>query len=460
MRALRRVLLFWVIAILVILPGVIGSQSFNLVETCRANLGAAIESSPAGGDWPMFRHDAHHTGYVQTEPAEIYIGSNDLGLYSISTVNCSKLWRFQTGGPVKSSPAVRVIEATEDNPGGKRIYFGSDDGKLYALNEGGALAWSYTPPSDIISVPGAIRSSPLLHFIDQPDGAGAVDEDRIFFGSDDGLVYTILLGDDRSNVNLQRFPSAIEITDNNMTLVVPSPIGPIRSSPVVDVFESFQSNTTVTVTQIYYGSLDREVPSIEATESPPQVIGGNTVIDPIELLAGSKVILDGPVQSSPAVNTESVVFVGTTSGTLYAIRPDFIEQWRARLDGDIVASPAVASTGTIFIGSMNGTMDGVRPNGTIQCTFRVFGPDGRANSGDEQFFGIRSSAAITPDGLVVFGADDGYLYVIQDQTCSLRASFKTNGPIVSSPMVAQAENNRRKIFFGSGDGFFYALTLF
>jgi outer membrane protein assembly factor BamB len=92
-----------------------------------------------GQDWPMFRGEAALLGVAHTNlPDKLEL-----------------LWTFKTGGPVKSSAAIV----------GARVYIGSDDAKLYALNRAnGKKVWDF-------AADGAIESSPLVL-----DG-------RIYFGS-------------------------------------------------------------------------------------------------------------------------------------------------------------------------------------------------------------------------------------------------------------------------------------
>ncbi|MEJ2745351.1 MAG: PQQ-binding-like beta-propeller repeat protein, partial [bacterium] len=71
-------------------------------------------------NWPMFQHDARHTGRnVHTGPDEPYL-----------------LWSYETGGGIQSDPV--ICESG-------RIYFGSLDQNLYCLEpDGVTLAWSYS----------------------------------------------------------------------------------------------------------------------------------------------------------------------------------------------------------------------------------------------------------------------------------------------------------------------------
>ncbi|MCX6340243.1 MAG: PQQ-binding-like beta-propeller repeat protein [Candidatus Aureabacteria bacterium] len=107
--------------------------------------------------WPMFRHDAMHTGMSPyagpSEPAlswsyltsgsadfspvlgdegRVYFGSADFRQYALNS-NGAFNWSYLTGGTVMSSLL----------GGDERVYFGSADGGLYALGSNGALDWSY-----------------------------------------------------------------------------------------------------------------------------------------------------------------------------------------------------------------------------------------------------------------------------------------------------------------------------
>ena len=71
--------------------------------------------------------------FVESSPAVsegyVYVGSDDNKVYCLNAANGEKVWEFQTGDGVgsygvASSPAVS----------GGYVYVGSDDGKIYCLN--------------------------------------------------------------------------------------------------------------------------------------------------------------------------------------------------------------------------------------------------------------------------------------------------------------------------------------
>ena len=73
------------------------------------------------GNWPMFHHDAMHTGYTNESIPD------DLEL----------LWSYETGGfaGIASSPAVAD----------GKVFVGSYDNNIYCLDEDtGSFIWSYS----------------------------------------------------------------------------------------------------------------------------------------------------------------------------------------------------------------------------------------------------------------------------------------------------------------------------
>jgi outer membrane protein assembly factor BamB len=79
----------------------------------------------------MFNHDLAHTGYSTTTAPK----------------NNQTLWTYTTGDAVKTSPA--VVDGF--------VYFGSDDGYVYALNvANGSLVWKYNTYGPVQSSPAVV----------------------------------------------------------------------------------------------------------------------------------------------------------------------------------------------------------------------------------------------------------------------------------------------------------------
>lgn len=90
--------------------------------------------------------------------------NGDLLAFSAVTETGHLVWRFHTGGSIFSQPAF--------DPARGRIYFGSTDKRLYALDARGLFLWSFTAGDNIATRP-------------------AVAGDVVIFGSEDRRVYAL-----------------------------------------------------------------------------------------------------------------------------------------------------------------------------------------------------------------------------------------------------------------------------
>ncbi len=91
-----------------------------------------------------------------------YLGS-DNKLLAIDLQNRKKLWEFEAGGAISSSPAVANTT----------IYVGSEDGRLYAIDAtSGKKLWDILTGDKITSSP-------------------AVASGTLYIGSQDGNLYAI-----------------------------------------------------------------------------------------------------------------------------------------------------------------------------------------------------------------------------------------------------------------------------
>ena len=133
-----------ILALVLPLRGGLGSL-FPQAGSTPGSEGPAGE--PPSPSWPIFRGDPALGGVAE--------GELELPL--------KVAWSFQSGGAIASSPVVS----------GGRVYFGSDDGKLYCLDtETGKELWSFAT-QDIIEAP------PLVL------------EGRVFVGSSDFFFYAL-----------------------------------------------------------------------------------------------------------------------------------------------------------------------------------------------------------------------------------------------------------------------------
>ncbi|MFZ6028793.1 MAG: PQQ-binding-like beta-propeller repeat protein [Chloroflexota bacterium] len=169
---------------------------FVLILLASLLASAPVQASPiseteASEDWPMYQHDARHSGRtastiansnplylqwaysfgerveVEVQPVVagnvIYVGVMNGDMHAINATTGAKIWTTRPGGPIAHTAAVS----------GGRVIFGSLDGYVYALNSSnGSLAWKFKTNGPVMSAP-------------------AVVDGRVLIGSNDGNLYAI-----------------------------------------------------------------------------------------------------------------------------------------------------------------------------------------------------------------------------------------------------------------------------
>ncbi len=199
--------------------------------------------------------------------------------------------------------------------------------------------------------------------------------------------------------------------------------------------------------------------------------------------------------SSPVIDRDGVIYIGSADAYFYAIKPDGSLLWKKKL-GELVDSAAlVGSDGTIYFGSGDGNLYAVDPKtGKDRWKFQprggafitwfegnvAMGPDGTLYAGNDDFRlyavdpktgkerwsykvgdQIWSAAAVDKKGVLYFGSNDLSLRAVDlDKAAANPAdvgkkallwSQATLGSVVSSPLVTPAG----EVFFGSYDGYIY-----
>jgi outer membrane protein assembly factor BamB len=98
----------------------------------------------------------------------VFVGTSDHGLYALSAVNLSTVWRFESGGSVQSQPLYVLAEDA--------VYFGSNDGAMYKLRAAdGKMLWRFASNAEILRRP--ILVGKTLYFVNANDTLVAVDSD-------------------------------------------------------------------------------------------------------------------------------------------------------------------------------------------------------------------------------------------------------------------------------------------
>jgi outer membrane protein assembly factor BamB len=297
------------------------------------------------------------------QDGRIYVGSPDGALYAIDTSSTIH-WRYATGNTIRSSPAI-AADGT--------IYIGSYDDLLYAINSDSTYRWSYTTE-------GNVQSSPAI--------------------AADGTIYFASL--DRSLYALSPFGSR-----NWRTLA--NRAG--HSSPAVAADG-----------RICVGTDDGSV-CAESTNGAVRW----------EYKTG------GAIHSSPSFGADGTVYCGSDDGSLYALASDGSFKWKYQTDSVILGSASTAPDGTIYFGSDDGYLYALNTDGTLKWRYLAGG-------------GIEGSPAIAVDGTIYFGSTDGSVYAL-NANGSAKWQFESDGAVQSSPTIGRDG----RVYFTSKDGYLYAL---
>jgi len=363
--------------------------------------------------WPMFHHDAKHTGktthpgthigalkwrfktdgQIVSSPAiaadgTVYVGSEDNYFYAINRDGSLK-WRFKTGGIIRSSPAI-ASDGT--------VYVGSFDGKLYAFNGSTGTPFKWPP----YQTGNGIESSPVIG----TDGT-------VYVGSSDGYFY------------------AVDATGNLLWSIPLYGAGsPIGSSPAIG-----DDGT------IYVGCWFRDL----------------FALDPSGYVRWQYATYTGGVYSSPTIAGDGSIYIandGAWRDELSDLPQPYNEPWyihRINIDGsgailmengqaDVYSTVAVEADTSFFIGYGQDLL--------------AYNPDGEANWVFSTGGIVDSSPIIGGDGVVYVGSADGIFYAVDPNCACAIWQYETGGCIKSSAAIDNDEY--RTIYVGSQDNYLYA----
>ena len=315
--------------------------------------------------------------------------------------NLQLAWRFDTGGEIYSTPVIA----------GGILYIASKNGYLYALNaETGAEIWRFQLTAYVV------RSSP------------AVADGMVFIGAGFNLfALDAKTGKEVWRVPL-RYAGQSTPTIARGVLVVPSQEGWIYA---------LAAKT---------GEIRWRIPT------------------------------DGIVSGAPAITGDTVA-IGTDTGTVYTVKLETGQLlWRKSMTGGVIASPAIGG-GVVYFTSESGKTSAFDlSTGDVRWTAEIGGPqppaasdklvviastDGGIHAVDTTTGAAawlypsgkpRLAAPVLVGNTIYVGAGNTML-ALDASTGKLITYYLANGEIETSPVVVDGF-----VFFGSNDGFIYAIT--
>ncbi len=151
-------------------------------------------------------------------------------------------------------------------------------------------------------------------------------------------------------------------------------------------------------------------------------------------------------EGNVAIGPDGTLYAGNTNFNYYAIHPDGTLKWTYTTGANDWSQSAFAEDGTIYWGSLD-------------TYIRAVSPDGRELWRDMTLGFVAASAAVGSDGTLYMGSFDSNLYALDGPTGKVKWKFPTNDHIYSSAALgADAQGQTDAIYFGSADGFFYAVS--
>ncbi len=285
-----------------------------------------------------------------------------LSAMSLAQGSLQIVFRVPDGSPIRSSPVIDLAK--------NAIYFGADDGNLYAIPLMSAEQprhpkWVFSPDPD----PAKRRPMRVPPVIDEA-------RNRIYIGADDGKLYAV----DRDTGQL------VEGFTPSPTNLSPSRTAPIRVPPALDQPRGV----------LYVGADDQRVLALNAANG--ELAQENAVFNQAK----------GAIRAAPIIDfVKTAVYFGSDDGKFYAIDR---ENFTGSIFGPLVigspirGSPLLDILGpegaAIYFGADNGVFYAIDRGGEALYNFETFGP-------------VRTKAAVDPiKNAVYFVSDDGKLYAL------------------------------------------------
>jgi outer membrane protein assembly factor BamB len=355
---------------------------FRIAEGLSIIAGIVAANGAAPADSAMFRGGAEHTG--------IYASPSAPALGQVA-------WKYKTGAKILSSPLVH----------GDRVYIGSADHSLYALNRSsGELKWKF-------ETRGAVNSSP------------AILDGTVFVGSLDGRLYAI---DAQTGKEKWHFSTAGERRFTAPGIHGANP----RTEMMADPFDVFLSSPAISNGTIYFGSGDNNVYALNAADGKEKW----------------RFKTGDVVHASPAVSN-GTVYVGSWDRNMYALDANTgREIWRFQTGNDTtiynqigIASSAAIANGVVFFGCRDGHF------------YAVDAATGKQRWSHDNKMGWVIASPAVRDGVVYFPTSDGTRFKALDaSTGALKYSIENKAVSFSSPALVNDV-----VYFGSSDGWLHAL---
>ena len=376
----------------------------------------------------------------------LYIGSEDHYLYAINTKTGLLAWKFKTRGAVDATAAVYKNTA----------YFGSFDGYYYAVScKTGKLVWKFrTGGEKLVGYKGLWGMTPKSQYMeDQYDfylsspvlSSNELDL-TLYFGSSDGNLYAL---DARTGKKKWSFQTRGIIHSSpalykgliyfgswdTYLYAIDEKRGQLKwkfktgDQPVYHQMEGIQASATCYKNAVYFGCRDGHFYSLNANTGELRW----------------KADMEGSWVLTTAAVKDGILYFGTSDSYLFmALNAGTgAEKFRFKANGYIYSSPAISGN-TVYFGDFSGKLFAL--NLTTGKPLSTFTTPGRMENGNR----LLSKDYI--DFTYLIRSKDTAAYAT---SVAVMEQLYKLGPIVSSPAV-----HDNAVYFGSADGYIYAINLY
>lgn len=311
----------------------------------------------------------------------VVVGNQNGLVEALDLKKGKRQWKFQTGGPIFSSPAA-ALETRSDGQASHRyhIVFGSADGLVYSLDQKGNLNWKTEFDAAVLGSPLIIDSVVYIGASDKTFRALLLKNGKEiwrFSGLNGPVTSKPVVNDslvifgawDRNLYALNRKNGSLVWQWNNGSTVIN--FSPAACIPVIvkDIVYVVAPDRYLTALDISNGQVAWRTNEVTVRESigvseDGSMIYGKTMQDTVATfytgrskVPGWKKHIGFGYEHAPSMLIEKngTVYFGTRNGVVYAInRMDGSLNWRYKIDNSMVNTVTVPEKGIIIASTMDG----------------------------------------------------------------------------------------------------------
>jgi len=367
----------------------------------------------------------------------VYFGGDDGNIYAVNADTGAQQWKYPTGAPVPTTPA--VADGT--------LYAGSYDGKFYALDaKTGQTKWKFATEGE------RRFEAKGLHGL-QPKNQTIADNFDIFLSSPVVAQKTVYFGSGDGNVY------AVDVGSGDLKWK-------FKTGDVVHASPAYADGT------LYFGSWDSYFYAVDAT----------TGKEKWRFHGGEDSLIHNQVgfQSSPMI-ANGVVYTGCRDSNVYALdAATGKEKWRFNNEMSWVNSSPALADGKLFFATSDSSLYHAIDVGTGKPVYKQDGKawmfSSPAVAGDVVLIGVLNGTLMARD---IKTGELLWEYQVerskQNNGWILTSERRFNGPLLyysswrEAPMIASERQIaiggifssplvvNGVVYFGSNDGYLYAI---